>query len=72
MHVEHNIIYLMAYHAVDTGQVDPKTQHDCWKFGPVEVDKLINYFKTHLCAFNFDCKQVHHGGMMSNIVVDYL
>ena len=48
--------YLMAYHAVDTGQVDRQTQHDCLKFGPVAVDKLINNFKTHHCAFGFDYK----------------
>ena len=48
---------LMAYHAVDTGQVDRQTrQHDCLKFGPVAVDKLINNFKTHRCAFDFDYK----------------
>jgi hypothetical protein len=32
----------MAYHAVDTGQVDQQTHHDCLKFGPVADDKLIN------------------------------
>ncbi len=48
--------YMMAYHAVDTGQVDPQTHHDCLKFGPVAVDKLINNFKTHRCVFDFDYK----------------
>ncbi len=49
--------YLIAYHhAVDTGQVDPQTHNDCLKFGPVAVDKLINNFKTHRCAFDFDYK----------------
>jgi hypothetical protein len=48
--------YMMAYHAVDTGQVDPQTHNDCLKFGPVAVDKLINNFKTHRCAFDFDYK----------------
>ena len=49
--------YMMAYHAVDTGQVDPQTQQDWLKFGPVAVDKLINNFKTHpRCAFDFDYK----------------
>ena len=45
--------YLMAYHAVDTGQVDLLTQHDCSKYGPVAIDKLIGNFKTRRCAF--DC-----------------
>jgi hypothetical protein len=46
--------YLMAYHAVDTGQVDLLTQHDCSKYGPVAIEKLIGNFKTHRCAFDFD------------------
>ncbi|KAI2509347.1 hypothetical protein MHU86_5100 [Fragilaria crotonensis] len=48
--------YLMAYHAIDSGQVDAQTRHDCLKYGPVAVDKLINNFKTHRCAFDFDYK----------------
>jgi hypothetical protein len=48
--------YLMAYHAVDTGQVDPQTQHECSKHGPVAVEKLIGNFKTHRFAFDFDYK----------------
>ena len=31
--------YLMAYHAIDAGQVDTQTLHDCLKFVPVAVDK---------------------------------
>jgi hypothetical protein len=46
--------YLMAYHAVDSGQVDEQTQNDCLKYGPVAVEKLIYNFKTHRCAFDFD------------------
>jgi hypothetical protein len=46
----------MAYHAVDTGQVDQQNQHDCLKFGPMAFDKLINNFKTHRCASDFDYK----------------
>ena len=50
--------YLMAYHAYDTNQVDEQTQHDCTMYGPVAVDKLINEFKTHRCALDFDYKFV--------------
>ena len=46
--------YLMAYHAIDSGQVDAQTQHNCLKYGPVAVDKLIHKVKTHRCAFDFD------------------
>ena len=46
--------YLMAYHAVDTGQLDQLTLHDCLKYGPVAIDKLICNFKTHRCVFDFD------------------
>jgi hypothetical protein len=46
----------MAYHAIDSGQVDAQSRHDCLKYGPVAVDKLINNFKTHRCAFDFDYK----------------
>jgi hypothetical protein len=48
--------YLMAYHAIDTSQVDEKTQHDCKTHGPVALTKLIGQFKTHRCAFDFDYK----------------
>jgi hypothetical protein len=48
--------YLMAYHAIDSGQVDAQTHHDCLKYGPVAVDKLTNNFKTHRCALDFDYK----------------
>jgi hypothetical protein len=37
---------LMAYHAVDIGQVDPQTQHECSKHGPVVVAKLIGNYKS--------------------------
>jgi hypothetical protein len=50
--------YLMAYHAIDTNQLDEKTQNDCKIYGPVAVDKLINNFKTHRCALDFDYKYV--------------
>jgi hypothetical protein len=48
--------YLMAYHAIDTLQVDEQTQHDCTTHGPVALTKLIGQFKTHRCAFDFDYK----------------
>ena len=44
----------MAYHAVDSGQLDPLTQQDCLKYGPVAIDKLIGNFKTHRCVLDFD------------------
>jgi hypothetical protein len=49
---------MMAYHAVDTDQVDDQTQHDCKAHGPVALAKLIAEVKTHRCAFNFDHKFV--------------
>ncbi len=49
--------YLMAYHAIDLGQVNAQTHHDCLKYGPVAVDKfLINNLKPHRCALDFDYK----------------
>ena len=48
--------YLMAYHAIDTQQVDKQTQSDCTTYGPVALTKLIGLFKTHRCAFDFDYK----------------
>ena len=48
--------YFMAYHAIDTHQVDDQTQHDCETHGPVALTKLIGQFKTHRCAFDFDFK----------------
>ena len=49
--------YLMAYHAINTHQVDKQTQHNCTTHGPVALTKLIKgQFKTHRCAFNFDFK----------------
>lgn len=50
--------YLMAYHAIDTCQVDDETQHDCKTHGPVALTKLIGQFKTHRCAFDFDFKYI--------------
>ena len=46
--------YLMAYHAIDTKQVDEETQHDCATHGPVALTKMIGRFKTHRNAFDFD------------------
>lgn len=53
--------YLMAYHAVDTGQLDQPTLHDCLKYGPVAIDKLISNFKTHRCVFDFDYNFIMNG-----------
>ena len=50
--------YLMAYHAIDTKQVDEQTQHDSKMHGPVALTKVIGEFKTHRCAFDFDHKFV--------------
>ena len=50
--------YMMAYHAIDTKQVDEQTYHDCVKHGPVALTKLIGEFKTHRCVFDFDYKFV--------------
>ena len=50
--------YLMAYHAIDTHQVDEQTQSDCRTHGPVALTKLIVQFKTHRCAFDFDYKYI--------------
>jgi hypothetical protein len=48
--------YLMAYHAIDTQQLDEQTHRDCTTHGPVALTKLIGQFKTHRCAFDFDYK----------------
>ena len=50
--------YLMAYDAIDSGQVDQQTQQGYSKYGPVALTRLINEFKTHQCAFDFDNKFV--------------
>ena len=50
--------YMMAYHAIDTEQVDEQTHHECTMHGPVALTKLIGEFKTHRCAFDFDYKFV--------------
>jgi hypothetical protein len=45
---------MASYHAIDSGQVDAHTQHDCLKYCPAAVDKLIHKkVKTHRCAFDF-------------------
>ena len=48
--------YIMAYHTIETQQVDKQTQSDCTTYGPVALAKLIRLFKTHRCAFDFDYK----------------
>lgn len=53
--------YLVAYHAIDTGQVDEATQAECSKYGPIAMEKLIGQFKTHRCAMDFDYKFVMSG-----------
>ncbi len=44
---------LMAYNAIDSGQVDLQTQQGYSKYGPVAFTSLINEFKTHRCGFDF-------------------
>jgi hypothetical protein len=39
--------YLMAYHAIDTQQVDKQTQSDCTTHGPVALTKLTGQLTTH-------------------------
>jgi hypothetical protein len=39
--------YLVAYHAIDSGQVSAKMQQDCSKYGPVGLEKLLGKFRTH-------------------------
>ena len=46
--------YLMAYHAIDSQQVNEQIQHDCTTHGPVALTKLIGQFKTHRCCAFFD------------------
>ena len=41
---------------VDTQQVDKQTQSDCTTHSSVALTKLTGMFKTHQCAFDFDCK----------------
>ncbi|KAI2495669.1 hypothetical protein MHU86_18853 [Fragilaria crotonensis] len=50
--------YLLAYHAVDSGQCSAKVQQDCSKYGPVALEKLVVNFKTHRCVMDFDSKFV--------------
>jgi hypothetical protein len=48
----------MAYHAIDTQQVDKQAQSDCTTHGPaVVLMKLIGQFKTHQCVLDFDYKK---------------
>ena len=39
--------YLLAYHAIDSGQLSAEIQQDCSKYGPVALEKLLGKFKTH-------------------------
>ena len=49
--------YLIAYHAIDSGQVNIiHSQSD--RHGPVVVEKLIGKFRTHRCTMDFDFKFV--------------
>ena len=50
--------YLVAYHAIDTGQVSSEIQQDCSKYGPVGLEKLLAKFRTHRCVMDFDFKFV--------------
>ena len=50
--------YLIAYHAVDSDDIDAATKENCTKYGPVALDKLLLRFKTHRCALDFDYKFV--------------
>ena len=50
--------YLVAYHAIDSGQVSAGIQQDCSKYGPVGLEKLLGKFRTHRCAMDFDFKFV--------------
>ena len=53
--------YLIAYHAIDSGQLSAETQQDCTKYGPVALEKLLGQFRTHRCAMDFDYKFVMSG-----------
>ena len=50
--------YLLAYHAIDSGQVSAEVQQECSKYGPVALEKLLREFRTHRCAMDFDFKFV--------------
>ena len=60
----------MAYHAIDTKQVDEQTQHDCKMHGPVALTKVIGEFKTHRCAFDFDHKFVMSAWYAFDVFID--
>jgi hypothetical protein len=50
--------YLLAYHAIDRGQVSAEVQQDCSMYGPVALEKLLWEFRTHRCVMDFDFKFV--------------
>ena len=50
--------YLLAYHAIDSGQVSAEVQQECSKYGPVALEKLLREFRTHRCVMDFDFKFV--------------
>jgi len=54
---ERNCFALELDHdAIVSVQVDQQTQQGYSKYGPVALTRLINEFKTHRCAFDFDYK----------------
>ena len=50
--------YLLAYHAIDSGQAGAEIQQDCYKYGPVGLEKLLGKFKTHRCVMDTDYRFV--------------
>ena len=44
--------YLIAYHAIDSGQVNTTYSAQSDRHGPLAVEKLIGKFKTHRCAMD--------------------
>jgi hypothetical protein len=50
--------YLLAYHAIDIGQVSAEVQQDCSKYGPVALEKLLQEFRTHRYVMDFNFKMV--------------
>ena len=48
--------YLMAYHVIDSKQVDQQTQDDCNKYGPIALGKVIKDLKCHRSAVDVDYK----------------
>jgi hypothetical protein len=43
--------YLIAYHAVDTGQVSPDIQQDCAKYGPIAFTCIQLHWRSWLDGF---------------------